>query len=299
MTALQINPDNFNGQLFPGSIKAAMHISSAGSRDLWQVPIGNLKIIDGFNVRNKDASYAAHIRWLADSMLSEGFYQSKPVSGYVAKEGDEQIIYIFDGHCRLEAALLANSEGAEITKIPVVVSQAGVSMEDLTVVLVRGNGGKPLAPFEIGVVCKRLIGYGMEDKEIAKRLGFTTSYVNGLLKLMAAPLPLRKMVIDGVASASTVIEAMFAHGEKALEVLLAAQVIANNDGKERITKKHTTVTSPAFSFKKIVRKQADTLYLTVKEVKSDPGYQNLSSEVREKLDALLLTIGETEKDENE
>jgi len=276
-------------QLHPGAVKIAMKSVEANSRDLWQVAPDKLKVIDNFNVRNKDEAYVAHIRWLADSMKVEGYYQDKPLAGYVAKEGDEQIIYIYDGHCRLEAVNLAIKEGAEIHKVPVVVNQAGVSMEDLTIVLVRGNGGKPLAPYEIGVVCKRLVRYGMEIPEIATRIGFTENYVNNLLNLMASHAKLRKMVIDGVVSASTAIEMINKHGDKALDKLLEAQERANAAGKDRVTNKHI---APNHAFKKAIQKSAENMFTAITEVQADPGYENLSPDIREKLDGLLKWLNE-------
>jgi len=274
-------------QLHPGSIKSAMKSAEAGSRDLWQVPPSKLKVLDNFNVRVKDVAYHAHIRWIADSMKIEGVYQDKPLAGYVAIEDGEQVIYIYDGHCRLEGANLAISEGAEIQKLPVVVSQAGISMEDLSVVMVRGNGGKPLTPYEIGVVCKRLVRYGMEPSEIATRIGFTETYVNNLLGLMASPLKLRQMVIDDVVSASTAMEMISKHGDKALEKLLEAQEHAIAAGKTRVTNKHI---APDHAFKKAVKKSATNMFVAITEVTADPGYQSLSPAVREKLDGLLKEI---------
>lgn len=281
----QINAQlGFEVALHPGSIKSAMKVAEAGSRDLWQVPVGSLQVLDNFNARVKDASYYAHIRWLADSMKSEGFYQHEPLAGYVAKVDDEQVIYIYEGHCRREAALLAISEGAEIVSVPVVVSQAGLSMEDLTVALVRSNGGKPLSPYEVGVVCKRLVRFGLEVSVIASRLSLTVQHVNNLLSLMASPIDLRKMVIEGVVSATTAIEMLAKHGDKALEKLQEAQARANAAGKSRVTSKHV---APGHSFKKAVIKSAVPMYHAITEIKADPGYQGLTPTVREKLEELL------------
>jgi len=270
--------------LNPGSIKSAMKSAEAGSRDLWQVPPSKLKVIENFNVRNKDEAYHAHIRWLADSMKVEGFYQDKPLAGYVAVEEGEQVIYVYDGHCRLEATNIAIKEGAEIQKVPVVVSQSGISMEDLAVVLVRGNGGKPLSPYEVGEVCKRLVRYGMEVPEIAKRLGFTETYVNSMLSLMASPLKLRQMVINGIVAASTAIEMIAKHGDKALAKLQEAQERANAAGKDRVTNKHI---APDHAFKKAIKKSAETMFTAINEVKADPAYEKLSPSIREKLEELL------------
>lgn len=283
----------FDTQLHPGSIKRAMKEAEAKSRDLWQVPIGKLKIIDNFNVRVKDAAYTAHVRSLANSMKSEGYYQHEALAGYVAVEDGEQAIYIYDGHCRLEAVALANSEGSEIQVVPVSVSQEGISMDDLVVVLVRGNSGKPLSPYEIGVVCKRLVRFGIEVPVIAHRLDLTEQYIKNLLGLMASPIELRKMVIEGVVSASTAIEMLNKHGGKALEKLLEAQSRANAAGKQRVTSKHV---APNHAFKKVVRKSAETMFTAITEITADPSYKELSPALREKLDALMATLNQGQID---
>lgn len=293
MSSPQNTEFNFDTQLHPGSIKRAMNEAKAKSRDLWQVPRANLKIIDNFNVRVKDAEYVAHVRALADSMKSEGFYQHEALAGYVATEDGEQVIYIYDGHCRLEAVDLANSEGAEIHFLPVSVSQEGLSMEDMVVVLVRGNSGKPLTPYETAVVCKRLVRFNIEVPVIATRLGFSEQHINNLLALMASPLDLRKMVIDGVVSATTAIEMINKHGSKALEKLLEAQSRANAVGKQRVTGKHI---APNQAFKKAVRKSAETMFTAITEITADPCYKALSPALREKLDALMATLNQGQID---
>ena len=134
----------FDKELTPGNVKAAMKESGAGSRDLWQVAPDKLRTMEGFNVRTRGDDHTAHIRSIADSIKANGYYQYQPLGGVVAVENGEQVIYIHAGHCRLEAALLAIAEGATLERLPVVVSPAGTSMEDLTVELVRGNSGKAL-----------------------------------------------------------------------------------------------------------------------------------------------------------
>ncbi|MDE3022630.1 MAG: hypothetical protein KGI54_12350 [Pseudomonadota bacterium] len=278
--------------LHPGAIKLAMKQAQASSRDLWQVSIEHLKIIENFNVRVKGKSYLEHIRSLADSMKREGYYQNKPLAGYVVREGNKQIIYVYDGHCRLEAIRLAMSEGMELPKIPVVVSQAGVAIEDLTVALVQGNNGKPLTPYETGVVCKRLSTYGLDITTIASRIGISTQYVNELLLLMSSPTQLRQLVMDEVVSATMAIEMLMQYGERALEKILEAQKNAQAAGKERITRKHLA----SHSFHKLVRKSANNLYTAITEVKADPGYAGLSESTREKLEVLINKLSDAQVD---
>jgi len=281
---------DFNTVLVPGSIKAAMKQAEAGSRDLWQIDPRKLKTIDGFNPRVHNAEYEAHIRDIADSIKQDGFLQSYPLGGYVAMVGGEPVVYIYSGHTRLAATLLAISEGAEIVRVPVVVSQSGVSMEDLTVELIRGNSGRPLNFLESAIVCKRLIRYGLTEEEIAARTGITVPLVRNRLTLMAAPLKLREMVANDQMSATLAIELINTHGEKALEKAEEAIARAQGDGKAKARKSHTGI-SPRVKF---VKKRASSLYEAASKVRSDPGFTGLSGEVQELLLGLLSEIDERE-----
>lgn len=255
----------FDHQFIPGSVKIAMKEAGAGSSDLWKVPYEQLHVIPNFNARVRNAEYIAHVRSLADSMKAIGFKQDKPLSGYVAIEGGKQTIYITDGHSRYEAAGIAISEGAEIVRIPIVIAQSGASIEDLTAALVTSNNGRPLSPFETGVVCKRLIGFGFEVGEIAARLSLSEQYVNNLLSLMAAPIEIRQMVMRDEVSASVAIEVVGKHGEKALEVLTAAQERATSSGKGKVTAKHI---DPANEFKKTCKARAAEMFALLEQVAS-------------------------------
>jgi len=197
---------------------------------------GKLRTLEGFNARVKNEAYTARVRWIADSIKANGFYPDKPLTGFVALEDGEEVIYVTGGHRRHEGVLLAIEEGADVGTVPVVIKPRGTSMEDLMVDLVVGNEGDPLTTYEQAVVCKRLAGFGWEPKEIARRLGYSTAqYVDGLLALAASPLALRKMVMENVVSATMAIEAIKKHGDKAVDVLLAAMV---KSGKQRVTAKH-------------------------------------------------------------
>ena len=135
--------------------------------------------------------------------------------------------------------------------------------------------------------CMRLAGFGWESKEIARRLGYSTAqYVDGLLSLASAPLAVRKMVIEAVISATTAIEAIKKHGDKATDVLLAAMV---KSAGGRVTAKHM----PDADFKKAVKKQAEPMYTALTKVQADPGFAKLSKEVRELLAELLQGLKPT------
>lgn len=280
---------DFEMTLYPGAVKSGMAEAGATKRDMWQLDPNVLELIPNFNVRTKDDEYYAHIRNIANSILAEGFYQHRPLAGYVARVGDRQVVYIYDGHCRLEGALLAIKEGAAIERVPVVVSQAGLSELDLTIALVKANNGKPLLPYELGLVFKRMVKFGLTEEEVATRLGFSEQYVKNLLLLMSAPEEFRKMVREGVVAASNAVEMLVKYGDKALDKLLDAQRRANEAGKDRVTGKHL---SPDIAFKKAVKKHAENLYSVVESVKNDDSYSKLSPELRGKLEEILSSLAE-------
>lgn len=280
--------EEFDANLTAGNVKAAMRDTGAVSADLWQVAPDRLHVIDGFNIRVKNDAYAARVRWIADSIKANGYYKDKPLSGFVAKKDGVDVIYITGGHRRYEAVNLAISEGADIPNVPIVIKPRGTNMEDLTVDLIVGNEGEPVTTYEQAIGCKRLAGFGWESKEIARRIGYASAqYVDGLLSLAGAPLGLRKMVIEQVVSATTAIEAIKKHGEKATEVLAAALA---KSGAKRVTAK----VMPENNFKKAVKKAAPDMHQLLFDIMADPGFGNLSPEITGKLTELLNNLKKPE-----
>lgn len=273
--------EEFDQSLTAGNVKAAMKEAGAGSSDLWKVAPDKLRVLEGFNIRVRNDAYTGRVRAIADSIKVNGYYPDKPLSGFVAREGDQNVIYVTGGHRRHEAVHMAISEGVELEAVPVIVSPKGTSMEDLTVALVVGNDGEPVSLYEAAVACKRLAGFGGSSQEIARRLGYASAqYVDGLLALAGAPLSIRRMVMEGIVTATTAIEAIRKHGDKAHDVLLAALVKA---GGGRVTAKHM----PDMAFKKACKKQAEPMYTMLTKVQEDPGYDSLSDDLRCLLAALM------------
>lgn len=233
-----------------GNVKAAMKEADAKSSDLWMVPYNEIQIAEGFNVRSHDKGYEEHIDWLADQMVKHGYDRSKPMTGYVVKDdAGTNTIYITDGHSRHAAVAKAIARGAQIERIPVVTHPAGTSPEDLVASLVTSNSGRPLQPFEVATVCKRLMGYGLDEKTVAQRLGYTVPYVKDLLGLLAAPKAVREMVTKGEVSATLATKVIKEHGSKAAKVLKDAASAAKAAGKEKVTGKHVKRSVPVDSSK--------------------------------------------------
>lgn len=277
---------DFDLVLKPGSIKGAMSALKAPSRDLWQIDPTKLRIIDGFNPRVMNDDYRSHIRDIADSIKTEGFYQDQPLAGYVATVEGETVVYIYSGHSRLKAVLLAISEGVEIARVPVSVSQGGMSIDDMTVGLIRGNSGKELTFYESAIVCKRLIKSGFTEEEVSRRTGLSALSVANRMKLMSAPFKLRELVGNNSLSATLAMDMLAEHGSAVIEKVEEAQVRATETGKKKVRKAQTE----ASPYLKFVKKSAPKLYEVAEKIRLDPGYAGLSESVQELLNTLMGDI---------
>jgi len=206
-------------ELMRGNVKAAMKTAGATSADLWNVPLDNLIFLDGFNGRVDSPDYQAHVQLITQSIIDNGYYQDKPIAGFVADDGREgagQIIYVIDGHTRVLAARIAKEQfGAPLTTLPVVIKPKGTTMEDLTVAMIRSNEGRPFTPYETALIVKRLVDMGLTEKVISQRLGISVNYINDLLQLVGAPKLVRDMVVAGEVAATAAIKEVKKHGAKA------------------------------------------------------------------------------------
>lgn len=237
-TAMAIPSSKVDIKLAAGSVEPAMKAAEAKSTKLYRVPVSAIKTIPGFNVRVQSADYIAHRDMIADSIRTNGFDQTKPLAGYVAKEGDKNVIYVTDGHTRLDAVQAINADDNDVTiqSLPVLVHPADKSLTDLTVALHTSNTGRPLSPFELGVVVKRLMkDEGADKAEIASRLAVTPRYLDDVLLLVNGPKEVRTAVLEGTVSSTLAIQELRKDPEKAVEKITAAAAKAS-PGK-KVTKK--------------------------------------------------------------
>lgn len=347
-TQTQLDIENFDMTLVSASVKKLMASikgqydqnvkkeedkikGAGGSSDLWKVPVDAIKVLPGFNVRLPGEDLEKHLEFLTESILEDGFYQTRPLSALALEVNGEMGLYVYDGHCRLEAAKRAVAKGATVELLPVVVTDGrGVDLDDLNVQVFRLNQGKQLAPFELGLLCKRLHKNGHSDESIAKRMGIKAQYVDGLLRLVSAPKPLVDAVLTDEMSASEAIKMIRQVGNgKVVEELESRRARAlaeynakngtavvastesatvstaetNNDGQQAAEPAPAKVVRPRLTarhagdanIKKAVKKHGMDLFQASRELKADPAYASLSAESREKLEAILAQMEQAEK----
>ena len=289
----------FNYDLFFGSVKKAM--TNFSSADLWKIPvehIDQLKVMPDLNVRLEGEELDNHIRYLADSMKARGYNMSKPIEIFVAEEDGkaQPVIYVSDGHCRLRALKLALSEGADIKQISCVTLPAkGHDIKDIVAGIIVHNTGKNLTPYEKAIVCKRLLNFGMPEKEIATKVGFTPEYVSMLLEAVSAPLSIVTMIQNGEIALTKAVELIRKHGPKAVAIIKEGLAASKAAGKKGLVGSYL----PGAALGKVVKRQAESLYEATKKVSSDPAFAQLSAENQELIKGLLSTIAEKEKKAND
>ena len=227
-----------------GQGDATTALAAAGAtvaqHQVHMIPVENLRVKPGYNMRvTGTPAYEAKIERFTASMLSEGYLPNKPLSAVAGKDGDADLVFVTDGHGRLEALARANKAGAGIEAVPVILKPADTSDIDLTVALITENDGEKPSTAEAAVVVKRLAKAKVPEEEIARRLSFSVRYVQDLLVLIAAPKGVRELVKQGRVSGTEAIRVLRRDPENAEEKLRKAVDTAESRGAVRATRKDT------------------------------------------------------------
>ncbi len=242
-TPMTIPSSKVSIALAAGSTEPAMKAAEAKSGKVFNVPVAAIQAIPGFNVRVDSPDYRQHRDMIAASIKANGYDSTKPLAGYVHKTDDGNVIYLTDGHTRLDAVKTLG-EDAPAT-LPVIVRSPAPSLTDLTIALHTNNTGRPLSPFELGVVVKRLLkGEGATKENIAERLAVTPRYLDDVLLLVNSPKAVRTAVLEGNVSSTLAIQELRKAGDdsdKAAERITAAVTKAKASGKAKATAKDVGV----------------------------------------------------------
>lgn len=192
-----------------------------------------IKIEEGFNTR---IDYG-DINELKTSIVENGV--RVPLRGY--KDGD--VYVVTDGHRRFKAVNMILEEGINIARIP-FISEKKKSLEERVFDILLFNDGKTLTPLELGETYKKLLSYGYNLTEIAKKIGKTIKHVSDMVKVACSTKELKKLINDGLVSASLVAEvkSKVRDDEESEEIIKTISNIKKEDSKgdkkkEKITKK--------------------------------------------------------------
>lgn len=210
---------------------------AAGRSDLYRLDPKIIQIKDGWNSREAtDPNNSNHIAELAASIKEVGV--KKPLVCYMENE----IVYVTDGHCRLQAVMHLIEQGVEVKTVPVMVEDRHANESDRIFSQIVHNSGKPLTSLEQAKVFKRLVDLGWAQKDIAAKSGITGGRVSQLLELNTLPVILQKYIIEGKASANFVLLTYKKHKCNVDETILelnGAVRVAEESGRKRALPKDT------------------------------------------------------------
>lgn len=191
----------------------AMHGAHKGEMTKTNLFMANLSLLHeepGFNTREYDRPEVVdHIRNLADA------YKAGDDLPPLRVQVVDGAMLIRDGHCRFRGALLAQSEGAEITRLAVLPAN-GDEIEQSLVIL-TSNEGLQLTSLERAKVYARLVGLNMSEAEVAKRVRKTVAHVQQYLTVHNMPIKLKGMIQRNEVSMSAALKLFNEVGTKAAD----------------------------------------------------------------------------------
>jgi ParB/RepB/Spo0J family partition protein len=200
---------------------------SESRKDMFLIPLEELKIQEGFNVREDYGD----IDELAKSLVENG--QLEPLT---IRSGEDGSIIIVNGHRRIKAFVLAKEKyGSEIKSAWCIPENKGANEETRIIDLFIRNNGKPLTIIEQASVIKRLVDYNWTITDISKKIGKSRVYVGNVLSLHSAPKEVRDVVKEGIISPTAGVKLAQAPKAKQTSVLQKIQELYNDPVGENKT----------------------------------------------------------------
>jgi len=252
--------------------------------DSFHVHPSLLAIRDGFNVRDY-SKYEDHIESLAQQWLDNPAMIPPLMVTFSFNEGK---CYIIDGHCRRIALARANSRGAEIERVPVVLFSG--TEDELDAVILKSQQNAKLSPVEESIVYKRMALRGRTNQEISTILRVSLQQVTNMLKLAELPTVLKDMVRNKTISYATMLQLCREHNDDfaKIEQLIVAEVGAQGEGETEAKKPRRftarSMNKNGVNFTKTVKAQASTVLTRLIGSLQGEGEQVVS------LDAEMVTL---------
>jgi len=192
-----------------------------------------IKLQEGFNTRTDFGD----LEELSLSIIENGVLN--PLRGH--KDGDNYILT--DGERRYRAVFMALNKGIDIARVP-FISEKKKSLEERIFDILLFNDGKTLTPLELGETYKRLVSYGYNYTEIAKKIGKTVKHVSDMVTVAGSGKEIKDLMKEGNVSATLVAEvkAKVKDNDEAEEIIktvseLKKETSGGDKKKEKVTKK--------------------------------------------------------------
>lgn len=286
--------EEFSMQIETGkSIKNHMKEIGASSKELWMTPIENFYVIPDFNPRVKNEAYHDGIRTLAHSIKTEGFYAHKPISVVLIQHEGAERLAVKDGHRRLEAAILARSMGAQIDRLPTIVSKDGETIDEMNWEALKTAEGQKLSTYEKAIQVRRLLKSGFSQAEIAGRSGYSLTAIGNMVKLIEAPKSIQNLVEGGKISPTLAINTIDELGANTAAQVLT-EAAASKPKDKKVTKRSITKreSKPENSPDKVTQILAPTMLKILESLSEWENFDTLPTRMKEDIQTVLAAKNE-------
>ena len=213
----------------PASFKTMIKDGTIKRADAMKVRYSDIRVKEGFNLRDLDDEYETGIEALAAYMLAGGTFPALEVIALPDGSGVE----VVDGHRRYDAIGRAIQRGAPIEWVAVVGFQ-GNEIERRARIYTSNEGVK-LRPLEAARGFKRFRGMGLDTEEIAALVHRSRPHIENYLVLADAEPDVQTLVRSGAVSAEVAIDAVRLYGAQAGQFLSGKVVQAKAAGKSKVT----------------------------------------------------------------
>lgn len=225
-------------------------INKTQKKDILLVDPRMLKVEEGFNTRMDYGD----IDELVASIIENGV--KVPLRGY--KDGENYILN--DGHRRLKATMIAIERGFDIARVPFLTEHKKTMEERIFDILIT-NDGKPLTALELGETYKKLMNFGHNYSDIARKVGKTVKHISDMVLVAESGCEIKTMITNGKVSATLVAEIK----GKIRDVDAAENIIkkaVENKTSKKVTKKDITEIQSS----KVVYSEEEVIRLLKKQI---------------------------------
>jgi ParB/RepB/Spo0J family partition protein len=207
---------------------------SEGRSDIHRINPKLIKVKQNWNSRDfKDPANVEHVQMLAQSIAEVGVKEPLTVNW------EDGQAWLEDGECRLRATLYAiDTLKADIKTVPCKVGERYSSEADRLFSQQLRNSGKPFSVLEQAKLFKRLLDYGWQQGDIAKKAGISAARVSQILDFNTMPEGIKTMVQNGQVAPTTAMTIVKQEGTKAEEQLKQGLQQAQAEGKSKVTQAH-------------------------------------------------------------
>jgi ParB/RepB/Spo0J family partition protein len=200
------------------------HVKKLG---LFYVPFSKLTVLDDFNDR-LDYGTTEEMNELAESIYQVG--PKVPLKGY--KDGESYVVIV--GHRRHRAGEMIMKKYKKNIIFPVQVYPPGTQKKDMLLDTLLTNSGKDLTPLEKASTVSKLLAEKITTRDVAASLGGVSEvYVKNLQRLWTVPDAAKKLIREGVVSATYLMSYLKTKGADIEKFIAEVTEQAKAEGKSK------------------------------------------------------------------